>query len=351
MKSRFKSTNVISWSQTEIDGLEAAPLDALRIGAAWSWFGQASEVNGGGGPLILHDAIGEDEWRAHAARSVRKLVRMATPVAAREAEASPAEDLLQEAGFILTNGAQSFTATLIELGKGRLPLIMFLGAMPPKGQELWVVDVLAPVEAAPAHAQGVVCFTPGTRMLTPRGITLVEDLRPGDLLQTKDNGAQPIEWIGRECYSGARLFVRPDLRPVRLRSGSMGIGRPDHDLVVSPDHRLLVQGSMARSLFNTTEVLVAARDLVDGRGVVRDLNTPSVDYIHVLMPRHEIIFANGLETESFHPADADLSEVNRTARRDLFELFPCVGRNPFGYGGHARRVLQTPEAAILRYAA
>ncbi|SPF77936.1 Hint domain-containing protein [Pseudoprimorskyibacter insulae] len=348
MTSRCKGTHVFSWSQTEIDGLEAAPIDALSVGAVWSWFGSTTRVDGPNGPLILENAIGEDEWRSRAAKAVRKLMRTAKPA---DVEAVPIAEDLTDAGFAVTNGARTYTITIIDIGLGRAPLLMCLGELPPRGQELWVVDTIAPARR-PVHApQGVICFAPGTRMLTPTGIKLVEDLREGDWLQTKDNGAQPVQWVGSETYSGAHLFAQPALRPIRLRANTLGIGRPDHDLVISPEHRLLVQGRAAQRLFNTDEILVMAKDLVDGRGVSRDLTAQSVTYIHVLMPRHEVLFANGIETESFHPADASFAGMSRGNRHALCDLFPGVVEDPYLYGGHARRVLSRPEAAILMHAA
>ena len=46
MKTGFRGTFVISWSQTEVDGLEAAPVKNLSVGAAWSWRGDAVQVDG-----------------------------------------------------------------------------------------------------------------------------------------------------------------------------------------------------------------------------------------------------------------------------------------------------------------
>ena len=42
--------------------------------------------------------------------------------------------------------------------------------------------------------------------------------------------------------TGARLYAMPHLRPIRFRAGALGQGRPEDDLLVSPQHRMLVQG-------------------------------------------------------------------------------------------------------------
>ncbi|MCP4818938.1 MAG: Hint domain-containing protein, partial [Shimia sp.] len=171
----------------------------------------------------------------------------------------------------------------------------------------WVVhhsmDVLN-TRAAGESRSGVICFTPGTVIATPQGPRKIEDLREGDCVQTRDNGAQPVQWIGSRRMTGARLFAMPKLRPIRIRAGALGIDRPDQELVVSPDHRMLVRGAAAQALFNSDEVLVAARDLVNGSTVAVDHALREVTYVHLLLPGHEILWANGVESESFHPASA-----------------------------------------------
>ena len=74
---------------------------------------------------------------------------------------------------------------------------------------------------------GVICFTPGTRIRTPDGLVLVEDLREGDRVQTKDDGAQEIMWKGSRRMTGACMFAMPHLRPVRIKAGALGVERPD----------------------------------------------------------------------------------------------------------------------------
>ena len=122
---------------------------------------------------------------------------------------------------------------------------------------------------------------------------------------------------------------------------------PDEDLIVSPAHRMLVKGAKARALFNTDEVLVAARDLIDDARVVRDHNLTEVTYVHLMLPRHEVVFANGLETESFHPAGAAFESLADEQRDRLSALMPGLETDPMGYGDYARRSLSRAEAALL----
>jgi len=65
------------------------------------------------------------------------------------------------------------------------------------------------------------------------------------------------------------------------------------------------------------------------------------------LPHHEVVFANGLETESFHPAGEALASVDAAQRARLVGLMPELGEDPMAYGDHARRALNRAEAAIL----
>jgi len=354
MGTGFQGTFVISWSQTEIDGLSAAPMQSLNVGAAWSWSGDPVRVDGPGGILRLDAADGSDTLRHRAARRVRALVGAAMDGAQTSAQIVEPEDTLPDRSFVVTDGARSFTVTLIEAGRGTQPLLMFHDTVPPQRTDLWVVHhSIAPVQngSTGPESGGVICFTPGTRIATDTGAVAIEDLRPGDWIQTKDNGMQQIAWTGSRRMTGARLFALPRLRPVRIRAGAFGIDRPDASLLVSPEHRILVTGAVARSLFNTDEVLVAAKDLINGSSVAVDLDVREVTYVHVLLERHEVIWANGVETESFHPANAALSTLSAEDRAQLLAMHPELEADPHRYGAYARRNLSGSEAALLQHAA
>src|SRR6056297_195112 len=353
MKTGFRGTFVISWSQTDVDGFPAEGLGTIAVGATWAWHGETVRVDGPNTVLRLEKADNGVGTRMRAARMVRQLVGAAL-TGKKEISDIAIEEPLLDHGFVVTDGAQSYTITVIEVGNGSPPLLMFHDEMPPRDREMWVVhhsldNVHAP-STGPATG-GVICFTPGTRIETPDGPRLVEELREGDRVQTRDSGAQEIRWIGSRRMTGARLFAMPRLRPVRLRAGALGSDVPDASLVVSPEHRVLVRGAVARSLFNTPEVLVMARDLIDNEAVSVDLAAREVTYIHLLLPGHEIIWANGLETESFHPASAALSTLTEADRARLLALHSNLGHEPHLYGGYARRCLSPSETAILRHEA
>lgn len=349
MGTTFRGAFVISWSQTEIDGLDAAPVHALNVGAAWSWRGDMVRVDGPSEVLRLERSERDATSRKCAAKLVRRLVKAARSQTS-DISAIDVSDPYMDCGFVVTNGVNSYTVTLIEVGGNAPPLLMFLDDIPPRNTEMWVVHHSLQggrVNATGAETGGVICFTPGTRIETPDGARLVEELREGDYVQTKDNGAEEIQWIGSRRMSGARLFAMPHLRPVRIKAGALGIERPDAELLVSPEHRMLINGDVAQALYNTPEVLVSAKDLINGKNIAVDLAAREVTYVHLLLQRHQVIWANGVETESFHPASASLTALDDEDRKRLLQFNPQLEYEPQAFGEFARRNLSTSEAAIL----
>ena len=168
----------------------------------------------------------------------------------------------------------------------------------------------------------VTCFARGTRIETPRGAVAVEDLRPGDLVLTRDRGAQPLRWVGSSRVDGGTLASTPRLRPIRIRAGALGQHAPAQDLLVSPQHRILVRSKIAQRMFGAAEVLVAAKQLVllDGIDVAEDL--AEVEYFHLLFDRHEVVISNGAETESLYTGPQALRSVGPAARQEILDLFP-----------------------------
>ncbi|WP_405403839.1 Hint domain-containing protein [Paracoccus sp. Ld10] len=168
----------------------------------------------------------------------------------------------------------------------------------------------------------IVCFARGTMIDTPDGPVAVQDLRAGDLVVTRDNGPQPVRWMGSQRLSADMLARNPRLTPVRIAAGALGVNSPSHDLIVSPQHRVLVQSRIAQRMFGTTEVLVAAKQLLslDGFDLATDL--AEVEYFHIMFDQHEVIRSNGADTESLYTGEQALRMVGAAAREELLTLFP-----------------------------
>jgi len=186
----------------------------------------------------------------------------------------------------------------------------------------------------------LVCFTPGTRLLTPQGARTIETLRPGDLVITRDHGPQPIRWMGGRTVAGTGPCA-----PVRVAPSVPGAG--SKGLLVSPQHRVLYTGYSAELLFGDGEVLIRAGDLVNGQ-TVRICPCPTISYLHLMFDRHEVIYAEGIATESFHAADPAIAALEPTARAMLFAAFPELRSAPGRHRESARYCLAPHEAALLQ---
>lgn len=195
--------------------------------------------------------------------------------------------------------------------------------------------------------QIVICFAAGTRIATPCGERLVEELRPGDRVITRDNGTQTIRWSSSRALDTAHLSAHRDHAPILIRQGSLGGGRPERDLLVSPNHRMLVISNEASLLFGSREVLVPAKHLVGRPGVLR-ATTDSVTYVHFLCDRHEVVLANGAWSESFQPGDQAMRGLEAEQQRELFALFPELAEvGATETFAAARRTLKRHEARLL----
>jgi hypothetical protein len=188
----------------------------------------------------------------------------------------------------------------------------------------------------------VLCFTHGTLIDTPDGPRLIEDLRPGDLVTTLDNGSQPLRWSANRAVSAAEMHARPDLRPVRFEIGAHGNQRP---LLVSPQHRMLLGDWRAEVYFGEDQVLVAAKAMENDTTIRTVIPEAGVVYCHLLLDRHEVILAEGALSESFHPGEAGLGSLDRAQRQEIAALFPHL---PVERRRAAFPIVKPSEARALR---
>jgi hypothetical protein len=337
---------LISWSQTCVEGLRSPPVSAVETGASWSWSGHAVELDA---PHESSQSLGPEVFRRRALRAVRRLLAPALPPV-RPVSGAEFADVAPSREFTVTCGRSIYRVTLVEVPEAARPLLLFAGNRPPADRPLRIVEGLfaEPRFVSPVpEVGGVICFTPGTRLRTPTGHVAVEALREGDLVETRDGGAQEILWIGQRRLSGAQMHALPELRPIRIRAAALSHDLPDDDLVVSPRHRILLKGRTADALFGSPEVLVAAEDLLNDTTVTRDRTLREVTYTHLLLPRHHVVWANGVETESFHPASTDLRTIDPLQFERLSSIVPGVADHPRGYGEPVRRELTRAESRVL----
>ncbi|WP_376872833.1 Hint domain-containing protein [Albirhodobacter sp. R86504] len=192
------------------------------------------------------------------------------------------------------------------------------------------------------------CFTPGTLVATPKGEKPVEQLRVGDRVITRDNGIQEIRWAGRCDLTRGDLLKSEHLKPVLIKAGALGNGLPERDMIVSPNHRMLVANDKTSLYFEEHEVLIAAKHLVGNAGV-QVVETLGTSYLHFMFDRHEVVLADGTWTESFQPGDMTLGGMGSAQRAEIFELFPELKtREGLEDFQSARKTLKRHEAALLR---
>lgn len=189
----------------------------------------------------------------------------------------------------------------------------------------------------PDDINALVCFAAGTMILTADGYIPVENIGIGDRVFTKDHGHVPVSWVGSRKVSAELLLAFPNFRPIRISAGSLGEGLPTSDLLVSPQHRILIRSKIAQKMFGTTEVLVAAKQLLQIEGIDVADDVASVEYFHFMCNEHEVVIANGAETESMFTGPQALKSVGRAARAELFALFPEL--SDAGYEPRGARVL------------
>ena len=195
----------------------------------------------------------------------------------------------------------------------------------------------------------VPCFTPGTLIATPHGEVPVEELQQGDRVITRDNGMQEIRWIGTRDLKGGGLMKARHLQPVLIRRGALGRGLPERDMVVSPNHRMLINNDKTALYFEDREVLVSAKHLTGLDGVER-LETNRTTYIHFLFQQHEVVLSDGAWSESFQPGHQTMDGLGNAQRNEIYELFPDLRQRAGleGYGA-ARKTLKRHEAELLTF--
>ena len=185
-----------------------------------------------------------------------------------------------------------------------------------------VTPTNAPDTTDPTTIVDVPCFAAGTLLQTPNGDRPIETLAVGDEVITLDHGPQRIRWIGSRTLSSPELAAKPKLRPIRINAGALGCDLPRRDLLVSPQHRMLIRSAIAVRMFDSDEVLVPARTLVDMPGIAVDETAEDVVYYHMLFEQHEIVFAEGAPSESLFTGTEALKSVPSAARTEILDLFP-----------------------------
>lgn len=210
------------------------------------------------------------------------------------------------------------------------------GGFPPLGVPLTVVSAQEGPSYLASDYATPLCYCAGTLIATPDGPRRAEAIGAGDAVLTADGGTRPVLWAG-----ATEMPATGDWAPVEIAAGRLGNARA---LRVSPQHRLLIRSWRAELLVGAGEVLVAAAHLVDGRGI-RRVPGGMVRYVHLLLPRHDLLLAEGIAAESFYPGPEALAALAPSDRAALAAALPG---GPAAYGAPARPLVRRHEAGLLR---
>jgi hypothetical protein len=204
------------------------------------------------------------------------------------------------------------------------------GPEPPRDEKL-------PFSSFASDAPSFPCYAAGTLIAAEGGPVPVEQLQPGNLVLTADNGLQPIRWIGARNVSGAG-----HLAPILIKAGALGNTR---DLLVSPQHRMLMQDWRSAVYFGDEQVFVAAKHLLNGTTITR-APMAQITYVHLAFDRHEVIFAEGCPSESLHLAAEALTALDRETLAELHDIFPELAKD-LQHTKTARGCLRAWEARMI----
>lgn len=197
----------------------------------------------------------------------------------------------------------------------------------PDGQPsaIGMIAMVVDIEAKGYSLDGgpPICFCEGTRILTARGEVPVEELRAGDLAVTHMGELLPVLWVGMRHYP----FGAPEEhRPIVLRPGAMGPDLPKRPLKLSPQHRLVLGAEGGERKMGP------AKALLGEACVHQQKQARPVTYYHVLMPRHAVLMAEGVPTESLFLGAMSMGILSETSRREVCDLLGCeeaeLGRQP-----------------------
>jgi hypothetical protein len=178
------------------------------------------------------------------------------------------------------------------------------------------------------------CFYPGTLISAPDGDIPVETLKRGDLVATSDGRQLPVRWLGRQTVS--RKFADPlRILPIRIKAGALGAGVPSRDLLLSPDHAVLIE-----------HILIQAGALVNGTSIVRETDVPETyTYYHVELDDHSLILAENTAAETFIDNVDRLAFDNWTEHEALYPEGKPIVEMPYP---RAKSHRQVPRAILER---
>lgn len=183
-----------------------------------------------------------------------------------------------------------------------------------------IVETARLAPSTPLFENAFSAFARGAILRTNIGPRAVEDLLPGDLVETS-NGLTELRW------KGSMLIVPNvgnDTPLVRIGADALGMMRPQMDVVLGPSARILHRSAGVKQLTGQDKALTLAADFSDGVTITEMRPIAPVQVFHLAFDRHEILNVGGIEMESYHPGPEHLVSV-RGNMLDLFlSMFPHI---------------------------
>lgn len=203
--------------------------------------------------------------------------------------------------------------------------------------DIWDQSTQAP--AVPVFEDAFNAFARGTLVPTEHGPVAIEDLLPGDRVETNGGDLLPIKWIGSMQLDakGTRSLEATPESLYRLMSDSFAHGHPAPDLLLGRGARYLHRAHALKSYLGTAEALAPVSSLLDGHSVIKVTPISSVRTYHICLSQHRLIRINGIDLETYHPGTSASGQLIGTLRSTFMNLFPHLSElGDFGAMVHPR---------------
>ena len=172
---------------------------------------------------------------------------------------------------------------------------------------------------------GLTGLAPEAMVRTPCGPRRAEFVRPGDLIVTRENGLRPVRMVWTHKIDAAVATADPSRAPVRLNIRAIGPMMPQRPLVLAPDHRVWLPSYLVTDATDNRGCLIAAAELAGTNDASYfDRSYTDRTFYNLVFDRHEIIMADGLPVETFHPSAGVLQHIAEETRDEISARFPSL---------------------------
>ena len=186
-----------------------------------------------------------------------------------------------------------------------------------------IEDVTRLAPATAAFEEAFAALGRGAILQTAMGPTAVEDLLPGDMVETTSGGLQKLLWKGSMTIVPGAQNSRPAMGTMtRVTADALGLGRPSPDLVLGPAARLVHKAPGVRTLTGSEAAFVPVRDFIDQSQIIELTPIAPVHVYQLGFAQHERMKVNGIEIESLHPGPVHALGLRPEMQSLLLSLFP-----------------------------